>query len=341
MIITKTLSLKAIYEFTGHQLFWLTGWMTLVTLLYYFTGWKILAFPSLPLPLIGTAVAFYVGFKNNQSYDRLWESRKIWGEITNTSRILASTVKNYHSGEPNAKNRKAVRRQIVFRHIAYLYQLREQLLEPAEWEHVSPTRSWLVGHKNWERRAYLNGRFKAELDSISMEKYLPEQELLSLECRTNKATHLLDTQAGVIQRLFDGKVINMIQQIELQGSISSLHSHQGRLERIKQSPFPRKYATYSFLFVCIFIFFLPFGMIGEFRNWGQAGIWLSIPVGTIIGWIFVAMEMIGDYSENPFEGLHNDIPMLAICRGIEIDMLEMIGEKNIPSPIEAKGQTLL
>lgn len=52
------------------------------------------------------------------------------------------------------------------------------------------------------------------------------------------------------------------------------------------------------------------------------------------------MEMIGDYSENPFEGLHNDIPMLAICRIIEIDLLQTIGETDIPKPIQPKNDIL-
>lgn len=55
---------------------------------------------------------------------------------------------------------------------------------------------------------------------------------------------------------------------------------------------------------------------------------------------YVVMEMIGDYSENPFEGLHNDIPMLAICRIIEIDLLQTIGETDIPKPIQPKNDIL-
>jgi putative membrane protein len=64
-------------------------------------------------------------------------------------------------------------------------------------------------------------------------------------------------------------------------------------------------------------------------------------VGVLVGWIYVVMEMIGDYSENPFEGLPNDIPMLSICRTIEIDLLQMNGEKEIPKPIQAKQHVLI
>ena len=44
-----------------------------------------------------------------------------------------------------------------------------------------------------------------------------------------------------------------------------------------------------------------------------------------MGWVYVMMELVGDYSENPFEGLGNDVPMLAICRTIEIDLREQLG----------------
>lgn len=95
------------------------------------------------------------------------------------------------------------------------------------------------------------------------------------------------------------------------------------------------------MFTCIFVFLLPFGIVAEFDKLGENFIWLSVPVGVVIGWIYVVMELIGDYSENPFEGLYNDIPMLAICRTIEIDLLQMMGDTNVPKPISQKAGNLL
>ena len=42
------------------------------------------------------------------------------------------------------------------------------------------------------------------------------------------------------------------------------------------------------------------------------------------------MEYTGDYSENPFEGLINDVPIYSIIRNIEIDLKEMMGETDVP-----------
>jgi putative membrane protein len=45
------------------------------------------------------------------------------------------------------------------------------------------------------------------------------------------------------------------------------------------------------------------------------------------------MEKVGDYSENPFEGSYNDVPITTISRAIEIDLREMINDSDIPKPI--------
>lgn len=340
MIIRKTLSLKDIFRFAGQHLVWLVPWMLAVTSLYYFTRWTFLSIPWMPLSLVGTAVAFYVGFKNNQSYDRLWEARKIWGALVNNSRKLGTMIKNFRSEEAVASaTSDAARKEIIYRHIAYLYQLREQLLRPTQWEHVSL--HWIFGSYNQRRRDHLFRLFKEELGEIAGRPYLAEEEAKALNGFNNKATQLLDLQTQSVQKLFDKKAINRVQQIDLQAIINSFYDEQGKAERIKNFPFPRRYASFSFVFVCIFVFLLPFGIVGEFAKLGDNLIWMSVPVGVIVGFVYVVMELIGDYSENPFEGLPNDIPMFTICRTIEIDMLQMTGHKDVPAPVQPKEDILI
>jgi len=82
-------------------------------------------------------------------------------------------------------------------------------------------------------------------------------------------------------------------------------------------------------------------MISEFAKIGQYGVWLSVPFTIIIGWVYLMMELVGDYTENPFEGMGNDIPMLSLCRTIEIDLKEMLRETDLPPVIEAKNGVLM
>lgn len=74
MFVQKSIHLKGIINFSGHHIVWLSIWGTLIACLYQYTDLKQFSISWLPLSVIGTAVAFYVGFKNNQAYDRLWEA---------------------------------------------------------------------------------------------------------------------------------------------------------------------------------------------------------------------------------------------------------------------------
>lgn len=82
-------------------------------------------------------------------------------------------------------------------------------------------------------------------------------------------------------------------------------------------------------------------MVSEFSKLSDYGIWLSIPFTVLVAWVYLVMELVGDYSENPFEGMDNDIPMLSLCRIIEIDLREMLGETDLPPAIEAKNGVLM
>ena len=53
------------------------------------------------------------------------------------------------------------------------------------------------------------------------------------------------------------------------------------------------------------------------------------------------MERIGDYSENPFEGAYNDVPISSITREIEIDLREMLDDENIPMPYPVENGFLM
>jgi putative membrane protein len=79
---------------------------------------------------------------------------------------------------------------------------------------------------------------------------------------------------------------------------------------------------------------VPFGLLDVFKLKEGWLFWICPFINALITWIFFLMEKIGDYSENPFEGTYNDVPITSISRSIEIDLREMLDEKNIPEPIK-------
>lgn len=345
MYIKKNFSFKDVMMFTGHHFFWMIPLVTIIALIEKYSGWIWIILPWQPVAIVGTAVAFYLGFKNNQSYDRLWEARKIWGAIVNSSRAWSSSVSGFLTsqfieGEIPEKELQERKKKLIYRHLAWLYSLRNQLLVPTPWEHVSI--SGRVGDFAEKRRKKLGiGFFPETLTENALKEYLPEEEYEELINCQNTATNIIHTQSENLKELRQIQYIDDFRHMNLQRLLNEFYDHQGRLERIKSFPLPRQYGSMSFIFVGIFISILPFGMIPLFAGLGPYSIFIAIPATVLVAWIYLVMELVGDYSENPFEGLGNDIPMLSLCRTIEIDLKEMLGEDDIPPAIKAKNGILM
>jgi putative membrane protein len=55
----------------------------------------------------------------------------------------------------------------------------------------------------------------------------------------------------------------------------------------------------------------------------------------------MVVEQLGAQLKNPFENEDNDTPMTALCRTIEIDLRQQLGETDTPPPIEPVGGVLM
>ena len=130
-MLTKNLPIKAIVQFSIIPILLGGTWSLLVVLGYVFLDLKWLAIPFLPISLLGIAVSFYVGFKNNAANERQNDARKNWGGITNDTRSLIAMLNTYLP-EIN----KGLKDNILKRHIAWLYAHKSFLRHKRmDWEH--------------------------------------------------------------------------------------------------------------------------------------------------------------------------------------------------------------
>lgn len=303
-------------------------------ILYYVFGWEWMHIPWQPISLIGIAVAFYLGFKNNSSYDRLWEARKIWGGIVNASRSFTVMARDFINNDEaaqklSAQELKQLRKKVVHRHVAWLHALALELRKVKAWEHNS---SQHIAFRKNMGTDFHEDKFQ------EIKGYLSEEDYNYVMSKGNKSSHLLSVQSKHLMQLRRAGIIEHFRHLEMQALITEFYTLQGKSERIKNFPFPRQYATVNYFFVVLFIILLPFGMLDVFVDMKQTyWIWLSIPFSIIGSWVFWMMEQIGDHSENPFEGLYNDVPITAMAIGIEIDIRQMLDETDLPKPKQAVG----
>lgn len=182
--------------------------------------------------------------------------------------------------------------------------------------------------------------YLAKLDEAIMD-HINDEEFEFYKGKSNIAVQILAKQSVRIQELKDLGYIENFRDLDLLNTIRTFYYDQGQSERIKNFPFPRQYASIAWWLTIIFSAVIPFGMLDIFSSISEYHVWLTIPVASSLIWIFYLMEIIGDYSENPFEGTYNDVPITAIARSIEIDMLEIINGKNIPLPIPSENGVLM
>ena len=332
-------SLKEVLFWTRRDIYFLFFVSVIPTTAYVLLDWKWLALPWLPIALLGTAVAFVVGFKNNASYDRVWEARKIWGAIVNSSRAWAITTRDYVSNKHATKKLsdaelKDIHKQLYHRHYAWLTALRFQLREARVWEAI-----YKPHNSEYKNRWFVVEEHEHKMDVV-LKKYLSASDFDAVISKSNKATQILALQSAHLKELLEQGYIEDFRHMELEKLLVEFFNQQGASERIKNFPYPRQYATLNLWFIKLFIVLLPMGMLQEFEKFSQCLVWLTVPFSIISGWVFTTMEKIGEASENPFEGSANDVPITAISRTIEIDMREILGDTDIPEPIKPKNNIL-
>ena len=305
MIVQRTIRLKWILQIEGWNiLFFLVYGSAVCVLDSYFEH---LAFPVSEVSVLGIVVAILLGFRNNEAYNRYWEARTAWSDLMNASRNFVSQVMGYiqppiEQGQ-ELQNASGIHTELIYRQLAFLNALRLQLRQEETWEELQP--------------------------------FLSDTEFKKLNTVANRATLLNHWQSMRLRELYKSGWIEQEAYVYgLMVTIKEFFAAQGRCERIKSTPLPRQYGFFSKAFVWIFVLLLPLGLV-QHLGWG------ALPIYVILATIFTITELIGSRTEEPFERKLEDVPMSSICRKIEIDLRQQLGESSIPPPLEPKDGVLM
>jgi putative membrane protein len=265
---------------------------------------------SLPFSIaaiLGSALAIFLAFRNNNSYSRWWEARTIWGGIINNSRIFArqiianadhaTAIGKATPGQVEGYKKELIHRQIAFAHVLRLHLRRQN---------------------TWDELRHL----------------LSEKEFAELSQKNNKPNYLLQMQGIRIKEGMRSEILGAFDNISLEPTLAGFNNFQGACERIKNTPLLRQYHFFTKLFLLVFMALLPFSLITDFNKMGVPG--LMVPVSILVSFVFGVMGKVGEVNEDPFENQITDIPMTSMCNTIERDLKEMLGEVDLPAKVEAE-----
>jgi ion channel-forming bestrophin family protein len=306
MIVAQTQRFTMMIQGLKSALLSLLGWDLLIVFCYKLLHWTWIAPSSVPVGAFGTVIGIIVGFRNASAYGRWWEARTLWGAIVNRSRTFARQVLTTMSAAADApaaeqQEVKQVQRDLVLHQVAYVHALRQQL---------------------------------RGLDPVAAVAHLiPKEDLLELAREKNLALTLQTRMSRMLVAARQRGWLDEWQWQAIDQSLASLMDSQGGAERIKNTPMPKQFDFFPRLFVQIYCLILPIGMVPSLG-------WYTPLGSTLVGFMFLALERIGRVLEDPFENKIYDISMTAITCTIEINLRQLLGETELPPPIQPVGGIL-
>ncbi|KVC70295.1 bestrophin family protein [Burkholderia ubonensis] len=203
--------------------------MAIVSTLAVFTNGRIfgekIPLNTAPFTLFGLALAIFLAFRNNASFERFKEARRLWGDVLIASRTLTSQIRRYLPDHVD----DALRNQTIDLLIAFVYALKHQL------RHTDPA----------DDLTRVLGR--ARTDALSGKVYKPVA--LLDEIRGNLARMLARApDAGTTRWMVDEQ-------------INRLGNAVGGCERIASTPIPFAYSVLLHRTVYAYCVLLPFGLV--------------------------------------------------------------------------------
>ncbi len=300
VIISHNLRFRHVLHATGPSMFYFSA-LSIGAYVFHFEL-KILEviIPFNAIATLSAALAIYLGFKANQAYDRWWEGRKIWGLLVNYSRGFGREVLTFVDpqldGDPDEIHRWQIR--VLKRHIAFVHALRVFLRKP-------------------------NGFVRREEDLLQpantyddVADFLEPAEYEATIDKKNPPNYLLLLQGTSLSEAKRRGWLTDYQFVQMSKTLTEFNNHQGRAERIKNTPLPRPYSFYSRVFVYLHGTLVPLAFI-------EALTWFNIPLSLTINFVFLTLDLVGQYTEDPFENRIADVPLTSIALTIEENIKEM------------------
>ena len=248
-----------------------------------------------PFTLMGLPLAIFLGFRNNSAYDRYWEGRKLWGELVLRSRNFArQCLSLIDEGEAAGPDAAGVRERMIRRAIAYAHSLRHQLRKSDPALDVAP--------------------------------HLAPAEWTALRGRVNLSQALMLEMGADLARCRRAGMLDSVRAASLDATVSAMVATAASCERIKNTPVPFSYTLLLHRTAYLYCYLLPFGLVDSIG-------YLTPLVVAIVAYTFYGLDALGDEIEEPFGLSPNDLPLDAICRTIEIDLRDALGESELPPPL--------
>ncbi|SFG21899.1 bestrophin family protein [Neptunomonas qingdaonensis] len=192
-------------------------------------------------------------------------------------------------------------KRMIYLTIAFNHALRHQLRRSDPWTDIEK---------------YLE---PDDIDKLRQSKNLPDALLRLMGQKLGTCRHKILLSDYLIQ--------------SIDNHITSMAGVQAACERIQNTPLPFAYMLLVQRTVYLYCFILPFGIV--------ASLGLLTPLFcAIVAYTFFGLDALSEGLEEPFGLSANDLALTAMARSVEINLLEILGELELPEPIKPTNHRL-
>ena len=258
---------------------------------------------TIPFTLMGLPLAIFLGFRNSTAYDRYWEGRKLWGELVLRCRSLSRQCQGFiHPAEiAQAPEAEAARQRLLYRAIGFVHALRLQLRD--------------------------------RTDCGELRRWAPQAEWARLEKASSKHDALMLAMGRELGQCQRQGWIEPCLAVSIDATLSGMTAAAAACERIKGTPIPFSYTLLLHRTAYLYCFLLPFGLVDTIG-------FMTPFVVAIVAYTFFGLDALGDEIEEPFGLEANDLPLDTLCRAIEVNLLESLGEPVLHPKMEPVNHCL-
>jgi putative membrane protein len=227
--------------------------------------------------ILGFTLSLLLVFRTNSAYDRWWEGRKLWGELTNNTRAFASHM-NAVLVKEDIDARSILSALLATFPYALQAHLKNEKIDDhfynKSWQHA-PTHEYYTRIKHADHQPLEVFRCLMEYVALlSKEGKLKGQSVYHFKTELNK---LIDVC--------------------------------GACERIKNTPIPFSYSVFLKKFIFFYVMLFPW-------IYSQQMLYFIAPVTVFVLYVLTSIELIAEEIENPFNGDPNDLPTLEMAISI-------------------------
>lgn len=228
MIVRRNLKPRMILHYTWKQLAYYLILSTTIVILHDVYEIVIFNIPSYTIAALGTALAIFLGFKNDHAYDRWWEARKIWGLMVNYSRAWTRQATTLVMSQDGVEydEIKTFKKNLVYRHIAFVNALRV-----------------FLRRKNTYNKNQ-NEMFEDDNTYADTKPFLSQEEYKTFCEQDNPPNFLLQRQGEDLNMAFRKGWLSDFRFVKMEETLVDFNDIQGMSERIKNTPMPRQYTFF-------------------------------------------------------------------------------------------------